>query len=320
MPADFFCKAGDSSRSFVQALSYTDGSIPSMVSGTAAAWTIRSLTSALPITITGTVTIVSAASGIVAWTPSAADTAVPGNYMANWVITFPGGKQDTFPADGYLWVEIQPSLATEQQQLVGLPDVKEYLGMDHNQHDRDHELLAMIEGMRPQVEQITGPIILRTFDEQYDGGQNIISLRNRPNVGFGTSPILTLIGAMEYRGAIEYPMSLVANPTLGSIYSAMLDDRTGTVTRRTAGGGVIAWFPGRQSVRIVYQAGQQTVPANVRLACLEIIRVNFRTTAPAGRGRMSEADIETASEKLPFGISKRAREMLAPTRKAPAFA
>ena len=131
---------------------------------------------------------------------------------------------------------------------------------------------------------------------------------------------MTLMAASEYRGPIEYPLSIVPNPVFGSIYSIELDNRTGTVTRRTAGGGTTLFYPGENSTRIIYQSGQSSVPANVRLACLEVIRVNFRTTAPAGRGKLAEADTETAGDKMPFRLSAIAERMLAPSRKHPSLA
>ena len=321
MPADWTVKQGDTGPAFVQQLSYTDGTLANLA-GAAVAFQVRSLSSAAVVALTGTTAVVTAASGIVSYTPSATDTATAGGYMAQWIVTFPGGTVQSWPTAGYLWVQVEPSLTAEPQQLVSLPDVKEYLGMDRNQHDRDHELLTMIEGMRPQIEAITGPILPAIYDEKYDGGQNLISLRNRPSTGYGTSPLLTLIAASEFRGVTEFPLALVQNPTFGTIYSVELDPRLGTVTRRTAGGGTIAFMPGRNTVHLVYQAGQNQVPANVRLACLEIIRVNFRTTAPAGRGRIAQEDaaIEAAAGKQAFSITPAARRMLAPTRRWPSFA
>lgn len=321
MPADFFCKQGDSSRSFIQALSYTDGSIPNLGVGTTVAFAMRSLASASTVSVTGTVAITNAAAGVVAYTPSAADTATPGNYEASWIVTFSNGSQDTFPAAGYLWVEIQPSVASERQQLVSLADVKEYLStVGLQQHDRDHELLTMIEGMRPQIEAITGPIMPTVYDEWYDGGSTSITLRHRPSTGYGTDPLLTLIGVSEYNGPIEWPLALVPSPDLGQTYSAMLNPQTGRVTRRTAGGGISGFPVGTDQVHIVYQAGQKSVPANVRQAALEIVRSNFRTVQAAGAGRTAQADVDDMAAHRTFVIDETAMRMLNPTRKHPAFA
>ena len=184
MPADFVAKQGDSGPTFVQALSYTNSTIPDLT-GATIQLVMRSLTSAAVTPLTGTVISPNPVGGIVQWTPSTVDTAVAGLDMANWTVTFPDTQVMSFPTDGYLWIQIEANLTAETEQLVSLPDVKEYLGMVGTQHDRDHELLTMIEGMRPQIEQITGPIIPTIFDEKYNGGNSTIVLRNRPNTGYG---------------------------------------------------------------------------------------------------------------------------------------
>lgn len=319
MPADWIGKQGDSGPSFVQELSYEDGSTPNLT-GATLSMVMRSLSSALPVSVTGTVTALDEVNAVVSYTPSATDTSIPGGYMQNWVVVFPSGQQLSFPTDGYNWLSVEESLSSAAQQIVTLPDVKEYLRIDSTDHDGDHELMTMIRSVRPIIETMTGPILPRTFDEKYDGGGNLIQLRNRPSYGAGTSPVMTLIAASEFRGPIEYPLALIQNPVFGSIYSVELDATQGTVTRRTAGGGVLAFMPGRNSVHLVYQAGQQSVPENVRHAALEIIRVNYRTTAPAGRGRLTEADTENSEGKGGFWVPKSVDRILHPTRRAPSFA
>lgn len=319
MPADFTIKAGDTNPVFTDTLTLSDGTVPQLT-GATLVFVMRALTSTAALTLTGTATITNTQTGAVQFAPTAADTATPGMYMASWVVTFAAGGTMTFPTAGYLTVEIEANLTSEPQQLVGLADVKEYLGMNPSQRDRDHELIAMIEGMRPQVEHLTGPIVPQVFDERHDGGQYFIRLRRRPSSGYGTTPVLDLLGCSEYRGPIEYTLSVVGDPTRGSIYSCMLDAKLGTVTRRTSGGGVIAFPAQAQAVHVVYRAGQAQVPPNVRQACLEIVRINFRTTARAGRGYSAEADVEDVADRQAFMIPRRVREMLAPTRRGPSLA
>lgn len=320
--ADWIGKQGDSGPSFVQELSFEDGTVPNLT-GATLSMTMRSLAGASVSTITGSVSAVDEVNGVVSYTPSSADTATAGNFMQTWTVTFPTGQVLTFPTDGYNWFEIQESLAGAAEQLVSLPDVKEYLRIDATEHEQDHEIMVMIRSVRAIIETACGPIIPTTYDEKYDGGGNIIQLRNRPSYGAGTSPIMTLIAASEFRGPIEYPLALIQNPVFGSIYSVELDPTQGTVTRRTAGGGVLAFMPGRNSTHFVYQAGQAGVPDNVRHAAMEIVRVNLRTTAPAGRGRLTEADQENAggSARHPgFFIPESVDRILHPTRRAPSFA
>lgn len=321
MPADYILTQGDGFPVLSDTFTYPDGT-PVDLTGATVTFQMRSMTSASLVPITGVVTIEAPTLGVVQYAPSTSDTATAGNYMANWVVMQAGATAPlTLPTVGWIWVEIQPNLATAPQQLVSLPDVKQWLRMDHTQRTYDDELLTLIAAAQPEVEAITGPIMPRIFDEWYDGGSNVISLRNRPSFGMGTSPVITIIAASEYRGPIEYPLPLIASPVFGSVYSVMLNPALGSLTRRTAGGGVLAFMPGRESTHVVYQAGQATVPPNVRLAMLEIVRVNFRSTAAAGRGFEAGADVESGGEyTLPFWIPRRAREMLAPTRRAPSIA
>jgi hypothetical protein len=318
MPADYMVKAGDTGPYLTDTLTYSDQSAVDLTGATVTI-AIRSLSSPLPVTVTGTVSVVSATDGAIQYAPSAADTATPGNYMASWVVVFPGGQRMSFPTDGYLWLEIQPSVTTETQQLVGLPEVKQWLRIDASQRDYDDELLELVEAVRPEIESIVGPVIPQIFDEWYDGGSTFISLRHRPSFGYGTSPLLTIIGVSEYIGPIEWPLALIPSPDLGQIYSAMLNPASGTLTRRTAGGGISGFQPGRDQVHVVYQSGQQKTPANVRAAVRETVRVHFRTTAQVGRGSEALADVGDTAP-MGFWLPRKAREMLGSTRKAPAVA
>lgn len=316
---DFIIKQGDAAPVFNDTLTYSDGTAVNLA-GATVTFAMRSLSSAAVVPLAGVTTIENPFPAAVSFTPTVDDTATPGNYEAEWKVVFSGGVPMTFPTDGYLWVEIQPSVTNEPQQLVSVGDAKQWMRMPANQRDYDYELQLLIEACRPEVENITGPILPTYYDEWYDGGSNLISLRNRPSSGPGTSPFITIVGASEYRGPIEYPLALVASPVFGSIYSVMQNVDMGTITRRSAGGGTVGFMPGREQVHVVYVAGQRTVPTNVRLAVLEIVRVNFRTTADVGTGLEAAADTESASDHLPFWIPRRAREMLAATRRGPSSA
>jgi hypothetical protein len=319
--ADYTVRQGDTAPYFTQQLSYTDGSTVNLT-GATVQLIARALTAAAPTTLTGSVsTGTDPTQGTVTYQPTIADTSTAGSLMANWQVTFENGAQQSFPTEGYLWITISENLSTAGgQQLVGLPDLKSYLNIQSDDRSVDVELIRRIESVRPVVESITGPIIPQMYDEKYDGGNSLISLRHRPNAGYGTSPVLNVLGVSEFRGPIEYPLSIVPNPVFGSIYSVEVDSQLGTLTRRTAGGGTIAFMPGRNSVHVVYQAGQQTVPANVYEGTLELLRVNYEQTMSLGRGGRTPADDTDTGAPLGFFVPRRVLELLAPTRRAPAIA
>jgi hypothetical protein len=202
--------------------------------------------------------------------------------------------------------------------LVTLAEVKQFLSIRTS--DRDAELEMMLEAARPEIESLTGPIVPQIYDESYAGGNHIISLSHRPSVGYGTSPVLNVLSATEYVGSTAYSLVDVADASLGTIYSFEVNVRLGIITRRSAGGGTVAFPAGPDSVHIVYQAGQASVPANVRLACLEAVRVNYETTQAVGAGRFAPADALDVGVTLMSALPPSARRMLGPTRRGPSIA
>lgn len=294
------------------------------LTGSSVRLVLRALTSNSPLTLAGTVTITSAATGEVQYAWASADTETPGMYMGEWHVTTSGGGTYTYPNDGYLAVSVEENLTTPGGQLlVSLAEAKDYLGIPVCDRSRDAKLLRFIRGCQPQVESICGPILVTQREEWHDGGQTFVRVRRRPSSGYETTPVLNLIAVSEYRGPIEYTLAIVQDPSFGSVYSCMLDTY-GTITRRTAGGGVMAFPAMPRSVHIWYEAGQSSVPTNVTEGTLELLRVNFQETQQ-GRPRMNasgfvEDDEEPKGPPLGFFVPGRVREMLSPTRRAPSIA
>ncbi len=316
---EFLAKQGDSGPAWIDELSYSDGKLVNL-EGCTVQFVMRSLASRSSVVLTGTIDVPNPLAGCVLYSPSSDDTALAGDYMACWIVTYPSGAQMTFPTVGYRAVRIEASLTAETQQLLSLPEVKDYLNIDENDRAHDTKLLEHIEAVRPLIEGVTGPIVPQTYDEWFDGGSDIIALTHTPNRGPGTSPVLKLIAASEYRGAVEYPLSIVGSPVFGSVYSVMLNPREGTITRRSSGGAVVPFEAGRESVHVIYQAGQEQVPENVRMAAKEAIRVNYRTTQSMGRGKRSVADDQEPATPLGFFLPRRCAELLSPTKRAPSIA
>lgn len=321
MVADYTIVQGDTAPVFTDTLTYSDETAVNLT-GATVTFVMRALTAAAPVSLAGTTTVTAAAIGAVKFSPSAADTASPGMFMAKWSVVFQDGSTMQFPTVGYLWVSVEENLTTAGgAQLVGLPDVKDYLNLPANDRIHDAKLIRFIHAVRPLIENITGPIIPTTFTEWHDGGQYFIQIRRRPSTAPGTSPVLTLNSISEYIGPTEYPLTIVTDPAHGSIYSAMLDP-TGRIVRRTAGGGVIGFNPMADAVVVSYTAGQAVTPPNVYEAALEAIRINYQTTQQVGRGRRTEADEPETTGMAPLGffLPRRVRELLSPNRRAPSVA
>ncbi len=205
--------------------------------------------------------------------------------------------------------------------LVTLAMVKDYLNIQPADDNHDAKLTRAILTARPLVEAICGPIVPQTITEWHDGGTSAIQIRRRPSTAPGTSPILTLTSVTEYVGSTPHVLAIVADPSLGSMYSVMIDS-IGTITRRTSGGGVGIFSGGERSVEVVYIAGQAETPANVIDGTLELIAVNYVKTQPYGRGRMvvEDENREAAGPHMGWYIPGRVRQMLSPNRRAPSIA
>jgi hypothetical protein len=315
--ADWVIKAGDLAPAYEDYLTFEDGTVPSFA-GATLEFIMRSGTQTEPMVLGGTVTIVDTSTGAVRFDPATGDT-VAGEYMALWRLTR-DGKPMSFPTVGYIAVTVEGNpVAESAAQLVSLPEVKGHLGISSSERDHDDDLIRAIEGIRPIIENIAGPIIVTTFSEKHDGGGPIIQVRRRPSSTFGTSPVLELVSATEDWGASTYTLDVVASPASGSTYSCTMDE-IGTITRLTGGGGITSFAHGVGNVNITYRAGQAAVPANVRDAALELLRVNWQTTKGRGIGRRTVSDDQPGTVQLGFFVPNRVAEMLSPNRRAPSIA
>lgn len=65
---------------------------------------------AAAIKVNAAATITDATTGKVSYTPSATDTDTPGDYIAEWQVTFSGGAVETFPNGDWLKVRVLDDL------------------------------------------------------------------------------------------------------------------------------------------------------------------------------------------------------------------
>lgn len=314
--ADWKIKAGDTGPIFEDVLTLENGEVPDFTDATLAL-VMRSPTAAGPVTLTGAATFTSVSTGAVQFVPTLADTTDrAGQYIALWRVTLADDSTMSFPTEGYLSVSIEENLTVSAQQLVSLPEAKEYLGINSGDRHHDARLARFIHAARPTVENICGPIIPAEYVEWHTGGGPTLQVRRRPSSAYGTTPVLELTAVDEYLGSQLHELDIIDDPSTGSTYSCMIDS-LGTITRRVGGGGIGCFS---RDVRITYTAGQSVIPANVAEGTLEILRANWTQTRATGTGRMTVADDQDSGVPLHFFVPKRAAEMLAPNRRAPSIA
>lgn len=311
--ADFVIKQGSTAPVFNYTLLNTDLSTSPDVTAHTVKFVMRALT-ANDVTTNLNATLVTPSTGKVSYTFTATDTATPGLYAAYFNDVTAG---QVYPTAGYLTIEVQPNLTTPGgATIVALGDVKDYLNLPAASNAHDGELLRMIAGVTPVVEFITGPVIQHVYtNEMYDGGGAFIALRHRP--------VLMVNQVQEYRGPILYTLTQVQTPDQGTIYSYQWDT-LGRLVRRTVGGGITSFPPGMNQVYVTYTAGFASVPDNVRLGTLELIRVNYQQTQQAPRsqwgGGAGAVDDVPGTQMFGFFVPNRVRELLAPNRRYPSIA
>jgi hypothetical protein len=321
---DFIIVSGDTEPQFTDQLEYSTGEKVNL-EGATVQFIMRSATSPEPVKLTGATSIPAPKEGKVAFAPTAADTTTVGDFMGAWKVTFGGGEVQTFPTDGWLWVRVEPNLTSSMAgQIVGLPEVLDYLNLPADDRIHDVKLLGHIKAVGSLIEEEIGPVVPTVYDEWFNGGHATIALPHKPSTGYGVKPILRLLAASEYRGPVEYDLAITATPSEGQIFSVMVDVTHGVVVRRTAGGGVMP-FPfdpehGDQQVHLVYEAGLEEVPENVKMAAKEAIRINYTTTQSVGRGRRTVTDEEEPGVSLGFYLPGRCKELLSPNRRFPSLA
>lgn len=311
--ADFVAKQGDSAQVWNDTLTYSDATSPNLA-GASVKFIMRSLTATTAVVNAAATITNNTSPATVKYLPTATDTATAGEYMGQWKVTFADTTVEYFPTEGFLWVEIQQNLDTVGgAQIVSLPDVKSWLNIPANDRKHDNKLTTMILGVAPVVESLVGDVIVKQFDEWYDGGNSWIRTRHRP--------IVTPISVTEFRGPISWPLKIISDPAHGDLYSVFVET-DGTITRRTAGGGWMPFPAAPRSVHAVYTAGRTTVPENIRLGTKELIRVNYQETQEAGwqrGGGVPQADDLVGQTIMGFFVPNRVRELLMPSRRAPSI-
>lgn len=107
MAADIVMKANDRLPT-VQAQLFVGGT-PASLTGATVAFIMRPKNGGA-VKVNSAAVIVSAADGVVRYDWAAADTNTPGDYRAEWEVTFADGKTQTFPTAGHHSVQIVEDL------------------------------------------------------------------------------------------------------------------------------------------------------------------------------------------------------------------
>lgn len=177
--------------------------------------------------------------------------------------------------------------------MITLEEAKTHLNITGTADD--DELRGFIEAATPVVEDVVGPVVVRSYTEVDSQGGPFLTLANCPVVSL---------------------TSLAAVLTSGTSYDVDgldLDGQNGIV-RRLDGGR----FCG--PLRITYKAGRAVVPANITQAAKEIVRHMWETQRGHSGARPGFGEEDFAVTGSGFTVPRRVMELLAPHRRAPLVA
>lgn len=108
MAADFTVKAHDRLPS-IQATLSSAGAPVNLTTASAVSFIMRPV-KGNTVKINAPAVVVSATDGVVRYDWTSADTDTPGQYQAEWEVTWSGGKQQTFPTLTYHTVDVLADL------------------------------------------------------------------------------------------------------------------------------------------------------------------------------------------------------------------
>lgn len=206
-----------------------------------------------------------------------------GAHRVRWAAT--GANTGSYPE----MFDVRPA---NPDYVIGLLDAKRHLNLTGTVDDE--ELRGFVEAATPIVEDVVGPVIVRTYSEVHRGG-TLLVLGHCPVISLtALSPVLT--------GGTSY-----------AVADLDLDTETGIVRRRDGG-----CFAG--PLRATYRAGRVIVPANITQATKEIIRHMWETQRGHSGARPGFGEEDLVPTSSGFSIPRRAMELLHPHRKAPLVA
>jgi hypothetical protein len=140
------------------------------------------------------------------------------------------------------------------------------------------------------------------IEEWFDGGSPEITLRR--------APIASITLVEESWGSSKYTLTEQASGTGSNAYAYTVDLATGTLIRRVAGVAT-SFANGIRNVRVQYTPGIATVPEDIQLAILLLIKHMWQTQRGIGRRPGTGGNDDEWQPREAFAWPNRCEQILA---------
>ncbi len=191
--------------------------------------------------------------------------------------------------------------------IVKFSDAISELNLPGTPSDGGVKLQNFINAAQAVIEDMVGHVIDTTVTEIYDGGNTTIYLRQLP--------VLSITSIVETIGLIDY--NLTNQPVGAPVdnFGFSLDDpNTGRITRRSAGSQPFPFYKNTGNVSVTYTAGRTTVPPNIYLATLELLRFWWQQGQQGLRPGFGQPTADTGSPTpMGFLVPNRVKELCQPS-------
>lgn len=201
-------------------------------------------------------------------------------------------------------------MAVDTLDIITPDEAKRLVTIPASNTDQDAELEVFITAVSRRIDELCGPVVVRTLtNEAYNGGCVSIRLKNAPVSSFTT--------VTEYLGTSATVLTAETNAAKTST-NYLWDSTVNRLYRRSSGQD--AYFPaGRSNVVVTYVGGRAATTATVDEKFKRAAGVILAHLWRADRGSGSETFGEY-SYPVGFAIPNRALEILGDERRAPLVA
>lgn len=191
-------------------------------------------------------------------------------------------------------------------------DVKPWLQIQTLDTTGDLRLELLIDTACQWVQNYIGrPIAPTTFDRRFNGWSGL----NGAYIMLPYYPVLEITSVTEWWG-ISGPHGLTEQTPSVQVDGWQCEYLTGQLIRVFPGLVQKPWFPGSRNIEIVWKAGYNPLPADIKMATLEYIAHWWRNTQQqSGGNRFSgggEYDPDPAAGGLWQGVPNRIVDLLSP--------